>query len=318
MSMTVPSYLLQFRGSWGEGKVAFCCGLRAQRPQGQRTGLPPGIFHILTTLHGLPRLELADPLPIFLLPAGLNCNALLPGTPYCVSCPDICSQRASWGTLTPASCTPRSKFATLSEADFYLNTARPRRAAQRMVWGGRLHSKTWRRCVGGRVLELFLVTLTAQNHPSSSFSSPWHWLERRKAVTKDRRGRRCQPQPSALCSWGGCEGRRAMFCHARDAFSGSLPRPTPTLLCSVPGLCVRRLDCANEITCGDNKGTGVKQCTPMWLMVWLYQESPRTTETSLVAQTRVTNAEVMLERLSAVILCCVCRPSRLPSLVVKL
>lgn len=52
--------------------------------------------------------------------------------------------------LTPASCTPWSKFAALSEADFYLNTARPRRAAQRMVWGGRLHSKTWSRCVGGR------------------------------------------------------------------------------------------------------------------------------------------------------------------------
>lgn len=65
MSVTDPSYLLQFRGSWGEGRVAFCCGLRAQRLQGQSTGLPPGIFHILTTLHGLPRLELADPLPTF-------------------------------------------------------------------------------------------------------------------------------------------------------------------------------------------------------------------------------------------------------------
>lgn len=108
-----------------------------------------------------------------------------------------------------------------------------------------------------------------------------------------------------------------MFCPARDAFSGTLSPPAPTLLCSVPGLWVRRLDCANEITRGDNKGTGVKQCTPMWLMVWLYQESPRTPETSLVAQTRVTNAEMMLERLSAVILCCVSRPSRLPSLVVK-
>lgn len=112
--------------------------------------------------------------PLFLLPAGLYCNVLLPGMPRCVSCPDICSQRASRGMLTAASCTPWSKFAALSEADFYLNTARPRRAAQRMVWGGRLHSKTWRRCVGGRVLEFFLVTLTAQKHPSSSFSSPWH------------------------------------------------------------------------------------------------------------------------------------------------
>lgn len=39
--------------------------------------------------------------------------------------------------------------------------------------------------------------------------------------------------------------------------------PPQTLLCSVPGLWVRRLDYANEITCRDNQGTGVKQCTPM-------------------------------------------------------
>jgi len=60
--------------------------------------------------------------------------------------------------LTPASCTPWSKFAALFEVDFFLNTAHPRRIAQRITQGGRPHSKTWRRYVDGKVLEFYLVT----------------------------------------------------------------------------------------------------------------------------------------------------------------
>lgn len=130
--------LLQFISSWDEGRVVFCW-LRAQPPQCWSIGTPPGICHILTTLHAIPKLELADPLPIFPPVCG---SALHCPSPWEALLPDICSKRAWWGMLTQVSCTPWSKFATLSEVDFFLNTVCPKRTAQRMVQGGRLHSKT--------------------------------------------------------------------------------------------------------------------------------------------------------------------------------
>lgn len=59
------SLFYNYRGSWDEGRVAFCCWLRAQLLQRQSIGLPPGICCIVITLHALPCLELADSLPIF-------------------------------------------------------------------------------------------------------------------------------------------------------------------------------------------------------------------------------------------------------------
>lgn len=210
-----------------------------------------------------------------------------------LACPDVCPSRAWWGLLTPASCTPWSKFATLSEVDFFLNTACLSRGWFRVgdhtpepgdVWMARCQSSSWWPLYPYSTKQsklFFLVTsaLTGKTLPG-----------RHKAVAKERGGRHCQLQLSALCSWGGCEGRKAMLCHGRDAFPGCFSSPTNAPLFCAPSLGSQARLC---------KWNMWRQLTNRGETAHTNVRTLRTTEPTLVAQTRVINAEVMLQELFA-------------------